>query len=78
MRWPCPNFASAASCISDGHKMSGATEEGNMIGGQSAVCMNASRRAVLSNFLGPHTKAHFWTLSRFAQRSFRSLEPAER
>jgi hypothetical protein len=26
-----------------------------------------SRRAVLSNFLGPHTKALLWPLSRFAQ-----------
>src|SRR5437588_7657932 len=35
-----------------------------------------SRWAVLSNFLGPPTKAILWPLSRFAQRSFPSLEPA--
>src|ERR1700733_2411390 len=38
----------------------------------------ASRWAVLSSFLGPPTKALLWPLSRFAQRSFPSLEPAER
>jgi hypothetical protein len=40
-----------------------------MTGGQSAVRMNdrhSSRWAVLSNFLGPHTKALLWRLSRFA------------
>jgi hypothetical protein len=52
-----------------------------MTGGQSAVRMNDRHSfpvAVLSNFLGPHTKALLWPWSRFAQRSFPSLEPAER
>jgi hypothetical protein len=52
-----------------------------MTAGQSAVRMNDRLRFPVGGLVelsGPHTKALLWPLSEFAQRSFPSLEPAER
>jgi hypothetical protein len=53
-----------------------------MTGGQSAVRMNDRHSfpvgGLVEPSLGPLTKPLLWPLSRFVQRCFPSLEPAER